>query len=336
MFFSSKKSVLGVDIGTTNLKIAQVTTKGEAHYLDTYGLVNIPFDINVASDDSVAKIAEILKKLIQHAGATTDQIVASLPNSSVFTSVIEMPKLNPEELKKAVEFEAKKYVPLPMTECTLSWTSIETKPDGRSTVLITAVPNVILNGYMRIFSLANLKPFALEIESLALIRSIIGNDPHTNLVIDIGAKATHLSITEKGNLVLTRNVRIGGETITLKIADALKISRARAEQFKKDFGLTQSSVIPEAIRQILMQIKTEAMQLQSIYRARSREFDRIIIVGGAANLPGLNTFFADLGPEVTIGDSLSRLTYNPEIKNVLSQYSANLAVAIGLALRSEK
>lgn len=336
MFFSSKKSVLGVDIGTTNLKIAQVTTKGEAHYLDTYGLVNIPFDINVASDDSVAKIAEILKKLVQHAGVTTDQIVASLPNSSVFTSVIEMPKLNPEELKKAVEFEAKKYVPLPMTECTLSWTSIETKPDGRSTVLITAVPNVVLNGYLRIFSLANLKPFALEIESLALIRSIIGNDPHTNLVIDIGAKATHLSITEKGNLVLTRNVRIGGETITAKIADALKISRARAEQFKKDFGLTQSSVIPEAIRQILMQIKTEAMQLQSIYRARSREFDRIIIVGGAANLPGLNTFFADLGPEVTIGDSLSRLTYNPEIKNVLSQYSANLAVAIGLALRSEK
>ncbi len=111
---------------------------------------------------------------------------------------------------------------------------------------------------------------------------------------------------------------------------------ARAEQFKKEFGINQSSLIPETIKPILMNIKQEAMQLQSIYRARSKSFDKIILVGGSANLPGLAEFFSDMGAKIIKGDALSRLSYNPELKPLLMQYSGNLAVAIGLALRSTK
>lgn len=333
MFFSSKKSILGIDIGTNGIKIAQVTTKENTHILDTYGLVNLPFTIDETREDVLQRTAEILRNLIDKAGVTTAKTVASLANSSVFTSIIEMPKLSEEELKQAVEFEAKKYVPLPMDQCTLSWTKLEALADGRSKVLITAVPNTMLRAYLKIFALAKLQPFALEIESLALIRSIVGDDRGNDLLIDIGAKATHLNITEKGNLVLTRSTPIGGETITKKIAESLNITDARAEQFKKDFGMNQSSVIPQTIRPILMAIKTEALQLQSIYNARNKQFDKIILVGGGANLPGLMEFFSDMGPKVIKGDALSRVTFNPELKPLLSQYATNLAVAIGLALR---
>lgn len=336
MFFESKKSILGVDIGTNNIKIAQITTKDNVHNLDTYGLVNVAFEID-EKEDTVEKTVAVLKNLMQQAGVTTKKVVASLPNSAVFTSVLDMPALSDSELKNAVEFEAKKYVPLPVSEMTLSWTKVEKNPDGKEKVLLTAVPNVILKGYLRIFELAKLEPLALEIESLALIRALVPEDKKENiLLIDIGAKSTHLNIIEGGNLLLTRNIPLGGESITNKIAESLKISIARAEQFKKDFGLNQASLIPETIKPILVNIKTEAKQIQSIYQARGKKFDKILIVGGTANLPGLDKFFTDLGPTVVNGDPLMKLTYPQSIKGVINLYATNLAVAIGLALRTNK
>lgn len=334
--FSNKKSVLGIDIGTTTIKIAQITTKADQHILDTYGLVTVSFEIDENKEDVIAKTASVLKSLMQKAGVTTNRVVASLPNSAVFTSAIEMPQLAEKELQSAVEFEAKKYIPLPLSEMRLSWSILEKTVDGKTRVLLTAVPVSILNNYLKIFQLAQLEPLALEIEALALVRALIDNNKGNILLIDIGAKATHLNITENGNLVLTRNIPVGGDTITLKIADSLRISMSRAEQFKKDFGLKQASLIPEAIKPILMSIKNEVRQLQSIYLARAKRFDKIIMVGGSANLPGLTEFFSDLGLPVTSGDPLSRLTYPAEIKPILSQYATNLAVAIGLGLRTTK
>jgi|SRR5579872_1825683 len=336
MLFSSKKSVLGVDIGTDNIKIAQITSKDNVHTLDTYGVVNVSFKIDDMVEDNITKTANVLKNLIEKAEVTTRKVVASLPNSTVFTSIIEMPKMSDSELKTAVEFEAKKYVPLPMSELTLSWVILEKLSDGKSTVLITAVPNNILRSYMQIFQIAKLEPVALEIEALALIRSVVGDDKGNNLLVDIGARSTHLNIIERGNLVLARSVPIGGETITTKIAENLKISVARAEQFKKDFGINQASLIPETIKPILQAMKTEAKQLQSIYQARGKKFDKILLAGGGANLPGLAEFLGDLGPKVFLGDPLSRLTFDPGLKPLLQQYSGSLSVAIGLALRVTK
>lgn len=338
MFFSTKKSILGVDIGTTNIKIAQITTdtNKNTHFLDTYGLVSVAFEIDERKDTIVEQTVQILQNLIEKAGVTTKKVVASLPNSAVFTSVIEMPPLEDQELKGAVEFEAKKYIPLPMSEMTLSWTPLERQLSGKITVLITAVPNAILRNYLRIFELANLEPLALEIEALALIRSVVGEDKENDMIIDIGAKVTHINIIEKGNLVLTRNIPIGGETITTRISESLKISAARAEQFKKEFGVNQSKLVPETIKPIINTIKSEVRQLQSIYTAHGKKLDKIITVGGGSNLPGVADYLSDIGVKIVNGDPMSRISYNPEIKPFLSQFSSNLAVAIGLALRTAK
>ncbi|TSC66438.1 MAG: type IV pilus assembly protein PilM [Candidatus Doudnabacteria bacterium Gr01-1014_77] len=334
MFFSSKKSILGIDIGTTNIKIAQITSKDNVHTLETYGLVNAAFDIDETKEESIAKTVLILKNLIEKSGVSTNKVVASLPNSAVFTSVIDLPPLKDSELKAAIEFEAKKYVPLPITEMTLSWSVIEKMSDGKTRILLTAVPNNVLRSYLKIFQQAKLEPVALEIEALALIRALIGDDKGSILIVDVGAKSTHLNIVENGNLLLTRNIPMGGDTITQKIAESLKISLVRAEQFKKDFGLTQSNLIPENIKPILANIKSEAKQLQGIYQARGKKFDKIMIVGGTANLPGLNEFFSDMDAKIVNGDPLSKLTFPADLKPVISQYAENLSVAIGLALRA--
>jgi type IV pilus assembly protein PilM len=335
MFFSKKSALLGVDIGTTSIKIVQLTSNdaGTTHTLDTYGIAGVSFDVDSVEPGSIEKIAAVLSDLVHRAGVTTNRVVASMSNSAIFTSVIELPTLTESELGSAVQFEAKKYIPLPIEEVNLSWTVLDKTPDGKTVVLITAAQKSLVASYQKIFQLAHLSLESIDIEALALIRSVVGDDKGSVLLVDIGAKTSHLNIVEKGNLLLTRNVPVGGETITNAIARSLQVTYARAEQFKKDFGIKQESVIPATIKPILTQIKGEVRQLISIYQARSKKFDKLVVCGGGANLPGLDAFFGDLGPAVIHGDPLSRISYSPNLKSLLDQYSGSLAVAIGLALR---
>jgi type IV pilus assembly protein PilM len=337
MFFSKNKSILGVDIGTASIKIAQVSHKDRA-VLDTYGIVNISYQLGGKNDQmAIEQMARTLKTLVQKAGVTAKRCVISFPNSAVFTSVIELPKMNGKEMASAVEFEAKKYVPLALSEIDLSWTVTGDSASSKDLVkvLLTAVPKQITQNYMRMFSLAGLVPEVGEIEALALIRSLIGNLPLNCVIIDIGARSTGLNIIEGGFLRLSRNLNIGGDTITDKIAQSLNISISRAEQFKKDFGISNSTFIPETVKPVLNIIKNEVKQLLTIYQSQNVQVEKILLVGGGANLPGIVDFFQDLKLKVELGNPLGVVGYAQDLEPVLKRYALSLPIAIGLALRNE-
>lgn len=337
-FLGKKNSILGIDIGTSNIKIAQITHGREA-VLDTYGIVNTAYQLGGKNDElAINQMANILKTLIQKAGVTTNRCVISFPNSAVFSSVIQLPKMNPKEMGSAVEFEAKKYVPLQLSEVDLSWSVINEKAATATgeTILLTAVPKQVTQNYMKVFELAGLEPLSGEIEALALIRSLIGSAPINCVIIDIGARSTGLNIIESGFLRLSRNLNIGGDTITDKIAQSLNISVFRAEQFKRDFGVSNSTFIPDTIRPVLSIIKNEVKQLLNIYQSQNIVVEKILLVGGGANLPGIELFFEDLKLKVELGNPLRAVGYNQGIESVLKRYSLSLPIAIGLALRNEK
>lgn len=329
--------MLGVDIGSSSIKIVQIE-RGETPKLETYGMVDIPEPISSqTTDEMVHKIAELLSNLMSRAGVTTKECTMSLPNSAVFTSVIDMPKMGDKEMESAMQFEAKKYVPLPFSEVTLSWTVISENEDGASSkVLLIAVPKQIRDIYVKLFQLAGLNLDIIEIEALSLIRSLVVDKTKNDVIIDIGAKVTSLNFIKGGTLQLTRNLSIGGDTITDRVAQALNLSVPRAEQFKRDFGLRGTDFLPEAVKPVLSVIKGEANQIVSLYRTHNVLTDRIVLVGGGAQLPGIVEYFtAELGVPAVLGDSLSRITYDESIKSILSRYSLLLPIAIGLGLRQE-
>ena len=336
MFFSKNKSILGVDIGTSNIKIAQISHQKEP-ILDTYGIVNSAYQILGKNNElAIGQMADVLKNLINKSGVTTKRCIISFPNSAVFTSVIELPNMTERELSSAVEFEAKKYVPLALSEIDLSWTVISKTAEGSNIkVLLTAVPKQITQNYMRVFDLAGLEPEAGEIEALALIRSLIGNVPMNCVIIDIGAKSTGLNIIENGLLRLSRNLNIGGDTITHKIAESLNVSFFRAEQFKKEFGVGSATMIPESIKPVLNLIKNEIKQLLTIYQSHNVSVNKVLLVGGGANLPGIVDYFKDISEHVELGDPLKTVGYNAELASILKRYKLSLPIAIGLALRHE-
>ncbi len=336
MFFSKTKSILGIDIGTSNIKVAQISHSGQP-LLETYGIVNVPYQIGTKNDERViANMGSILRTLIQRSGATAKRCIISFPNSSVFTSVVELPKMTENELNSAVEFEAKKYIPLTLSEVDLSWSIIaNTGQDNMQKVLLTAVPKQVTQNYMKVFELAQLEPEVGEIEALALIRSLIGSVPISCVIIDIGAKSTGLNIIENGFLRLSRNLNVGGDTVTNKIAQSLHISTVRAEQFKKDFGVSGTTFIPETIKPVLDVIKSETKQLLTIYQSHNMQVEKVLLVGGGASLPGIIGYFGDLGVKIELGNPLQAIGYAKEMEPVLKRYALNLPIAIGLALRNE-
>lgn len=333
--FSKNSSIVGVDLGTANIKLAQIS-HASTPVLEAYGMVNCVNQLNGKQDEAaIDKVADTLKRLLDKSGITTPECVISFPNSAVFTSVLELPAMSESETTKAVEFEAKKYVPLSLSEIDLSWTVLSVDPLSGKTVkiLLTAVPKQITQNYLKVFLKAGLKPKVAEIEALALIRSLIGSDNLNCVIIDIGAKATSLNIVENGFLRLSRNLNIGGETITGKVADSLRVSFTRAEQFKKDFGVSGGSFLPETIKPVINVIKNEIKQLFTIYQSQNVKVDKVILVGGGALLPGIVQFFQDLNVKVEMGNSVRSIAYSKDLEHILSRYSLNLAIAIGLALR---
>lgn len=351
MLFGKPKSHLGVDIGTSNIKIVQVRPENGKFVLETYGIVNAAFQIaNKDSLSAISQTAQILKTLMRKAGVTSNRVVASLPNSSVFTSVIEMPKIPESELKTAIEFEAKKYVPLPLSEVSLSWSMIEQKKDkitkdtnlgsfrtggdNKQKVLLTAVPNVVIDNYLKVFKEAGLEPLALEIEALSLIRALVEAESDLDLLIDIGARSSTINLVDDGYLRVSRNLNIGGDTITTSIAQSLSVNFARAEQFKKDFGLTgQGHQMPQVMRPILDIIKNEAQQLSSLVESRGEHVGKIILTGGGSRLPNLKEYFATLGKPVVLANPWGQVVYPPNLKPIVEPLGLNLAVALGLAMR---
>ena len=349
MLFSKPKGHLGVDIGTSNIKIVQLRPHDDKFVLETYGLVNVAYQLSSKeSGKAITHTAEVLKRLVAQSQVTTTKIVASLPNSVVFTSVIEMPNIPQNELKQAVQSEAKKYVPLPLEEVALSWIPIQekkkvnldtnlgsiTKPINSSKILLTAVPTIVVDNYLKVFEQAGLDAVALEIEAIALIRSLVGENSDTLLVVDIGAKNTSVNLIDNGYLRLSKNLGVGGDTITTSIAQSLNVSFVRAEQFKKDFGLsTQGQQLPQVMRPILDIIKNEAAQLVSLYESRGDRIDRIILSGAGSKIPSLSQYFSSLNKPVVMANPWSRVMYPDKLKPVIEPLGLNLAVATGLAMR---
>lgn len=356
--FSRKQSYLGVDLGTSSIKIVELRNEGGRPRLVTYAYVEESPDI-VKNDlpQTQARAAALLKEITKQAGVMTDKVIAALPSFAVFSSIISLPSMSEKDLLAAVRWEAKKFVPMPIDEMILDWRIIK-EPDAKKApgaladakdsapkkardlkVLLTAAPKSLVKRYVDICKAADLQLLSLETESFALERSLIGNDPSPVMVIDIGAYATDMSVLVRGIPILNRSIDVGGETITKSIMNSLTIDRDRAEQFKRDFGIATGGgdqQIPKSIEFIIGSIVNEARYCLNLYQGQGeRNVEKVILSGGSAFLPHLTEYLSRvLNLKVFVGDPWARVIYPNELKGALQEIAPRFAVSIGLAMRN--
>lgn len=358
LFSSGKSSFLGVDIGTSSIKLVEFRNEGGRPRLGTYGFLERPTNIvKLDSTQQQAAIAAALQQIIKRSKVTTDRVIAALPNFSVFSSIISLPVMPRKEMYAAVRWEAKKFVPMPIEEMVLDWrllkendkpakpaseSSTPGAPDEKSPknlrVLLTAAPKNLVQRYLSIFKSIGLRLSSLETESFALERSLLGGEPGSFMLVDVGAVATNIAITVNSVPILNRSIDVGGDTITKAIANSLNVDLERAEQFKRDVGVGGEGAggqIPRAIEFVISSIVNEIRYVFNLYRNQGEKpVEKIILAGGSAFLTNLPEYLATtLNMKVIIGDPWSRVIYPLDLKPALDELGPRFAVAIGLGMR---
>ncbi|MCC6639023.1 pilus assembly protein PilM, partial [Candidatus Falkowbacteria bacterium] len=206
--------------------------------------------------------------------------------------------------------------------------------------LITAAGTDIVREYTQVFAKAGLELLSLDIESFAMIRSVVGNDKSLVMTVDFGDKATNLSMIESGVPVLNRSVEVGGQTVTQNLASLMNITLAQAEQYKIDLPILmqqqQLTAMPKPIAESIQPVLNEIKFLIQTYYKQvdaSKKLDRIMLTGGGALLAGLRGHIeAQTDTRTYIADPWARVIYPAELEKILKELGPKYAIALGLAM----
>lgn len=346
---SPKQSYIGLDIGAAGIKLVELQNEKGRARLVTYAHAALPSqDLDSALNQDSAAVAAFVKKMVQKARCTTKLTIAALPISSVFSSIISVPAANEKELKEAILWQAKKLIPVPLEEITLDSKTIDTAGTGDggkkiTRVLLTGAPKTLVQKYLDLAKKAGLELISLETEAFAQIRSLIGKDRSSIMIIDIGSMRTNISIIDKGIPYLNRSIATGGYAITQAIAKTLGIPFEQAETMKRDIRsmqqFAQAGDLSPILTMLLKPVLDEVRYSFNLYQGQTEEgqprrIDKIILTGGAALLPKLPEFMTSLmNVNSYLGDPWARVVYPVDLRPVLDEIGPRFTVAIGCAMR---
>ena len=347
-FFSlDKKSRLGIDIGTASIKVVELSKEANRFTLLNYGMIEVAASKD-ASQPSNADIVAGIKAILQTAQIKSKDAVASIPSFPTFATTITLPYLSEEEVAKAMPFEARKYIPVPLSEVQLDWAIVNVRKKPKEQIIPTsggptvdvflvAVPKQEAARYQSIMKDTGLNLRALELENFALIRALIGNDLSPIVIVNIGGRSTSILIVENGVQRASHDYEIGGFEITKSIARSLGITVARAEELKRSFGIrdAENNIVRQAMSSLIDLMVLEVNKTIHNYEDQQKsKIAKILLVGGLANMPDFQAYFGQkLGREVSLGNPLARIVIPPGIERFRAELNSTFVVSIGLAMR---
>ena len=339
-----KPYFLGIDFGTSLIKAVELTLEEGKPKLLNYGQVDlgrlekgIVTGENTHDDEVVLYLRALLDKLQpKSAGA-----YAAMPAFTGLVSLIELPEMDEDDLKEAIQFEAHKYIPSSLEDVALSWEVVGKHPasDGsgaaKMEILLVAALNKEVARYRKYVHDVHLKMNFLELETFSLVRSVIHHEPGMFLVIDIGSRATNLVLVDEGLVKVSRNLDAGGKDVTRTLTDALSITAERAEILKKsekDFLNVAGSAL---VFPALEMIASEAKRMIGAYQDKYPNIvcQGIVLSGGTAQLTGLTEYYSRMfGLPVRVGNPWDRISYDPQLASDIKELGTSFSVALGLAL----
>ncbi|HRN96507.1 MAG TPA: type IV pilus assembly protein PilM [Candidatus Levybacteria bacterium] len=336
------KTHFGLDIGTTSIKV--VALKKDSHNISLDAIALSPLMSNgLLSESPVDQqvVADSIKNILTQAGIKEKEVNLAIPESSVYTKILQMPQLSDQELAAALRWEMEQYIPMPIDKVRTDWQILQKKTTENKTmdVLLVAAPLSTIQKYEAVLTYAGLVPAAVETEILSVHRALqplVSTMP--SIIVHLGASSTDVAVVKDGLLNIVFSIGVGGLAITRAIALDLGIDTKQAEDYKKAYGLTKDAFqgkIGKSLYPIVESIVGDIKKVMLSYKQNNNneEIQQVVLSGGNALLPGLDVFLTNtLNTQVVIGNCW---TVN-NIKNVPEQVQSDFSrftVVVGLALR---
>jgi len=358
--FAAKKddTVVGIDIGTSAIKVVELRHEGGRAVLSTYGALalgqyNEKGFVGQTVNLDVELLATALKDVLRETNIKNDNIVLGIPSSSCIIFILQLPaEIEERDHATVIPTEAKKYIPVPLTDVSLDWYVIPRREDSgtesrvvsesggnaKMSILVVATLNETLVKYTQVLQKCQLPIDSLEIEVFSNIRSIMTRELFPVLIVDIGASKTKLAIVEHGIVETFRLVNRGSQDMTMGIAHSLEMPFDKAEAIKKENGLVPTPEhphVPEILKTHLAGIFQEANATVLAYEKRyNKNIGKVIFTGGGAMTRGLLEYAAqNFSAEIALADPFSKIESPVFLSGVLKTTGPEFSTAIGLAMK---
>jgi len=339
-FLDLEPEAFGLDFSDRKLRLARLDKVRGSLTLTSYSEVVLPGGI-IASGDVLdeGKLTKAVLELVSKAKLKTKYVVASLPERKGFLRVIDVLKMTESELKTAIPFEVENYIPLTSDNIYMDYRIIgNSRESNKMEVLIGAMPKAVVDPYINCLTGAGLIPKALEIESQAIVRSVIagGVSPFPCLIIDFGRTTTSLTIYSGNSLRFTASLLISSGILTETIAKERKINVEEAEKLKIDQGM---EAIKQSSTDIVSVLAKDIKKYIQYYRTHSGnssgEIKRILLCGAGANLKGLDKFIlAETKIKTELANPWANIIGDKKtVPKIPRDQSLGYTTALGLALR---
>lgn len=329
--FGIKTEVVGLDIGPSILRMAQLKYPRQHAPLVATSEVVMPkrlFDKNIITDAD--GLSNALRTLIDTGAPhnfSAKAVVAALPETYIFTRIVQVPHLTPGDLEKALVYEIGQYLPVPIEEVYYDYTPLALRKEKQVIdIAIFAAPRSLVDPLIEIIRSNGLELYALETKATAVVRSLMPSGAHNAaLIVEIGNEATRLTIVDHGDVWLTTSLTCGEEQILKSIATSTNRTPKDVSQF---IGHGETKEIKSALKSALAPIIQEVASVTRYHSTRDYNptvLNRTIVVGQAAGISGLIE---------SMNESLQKVCEigTPLIGNV-SKLDLKYTVAIGLAMR---
>jgi len=336
---------VGIDFGTHSVKAVELSNISTSKpRLVNLGSQETPKGaINSEDKMDQKRLADSLKKLYDASGIKNKKVVMALPEFSVFTRFLELPGVKKEELKDTIYYEAKQYIHLPLNEVQLDYVPIGFNTEKNAPrVLVVAAAKKVIDIYVNIATEANLDLLGIETESVAMGRAMYRSTNKKDLVIlDFGANNTDMSIISEGYLVFSQSIAIGSDSLTQSIMNKFNFENARAEQFKRNYGLTPNVLedkISKVLAPVMDSIIVEVRRGVEFYKSRTLSLAPVdyLLSGDGALLPGLTEYVAkSLNVKASLAMPWNNIVIDPKFNDIAMKGAPSYSVAIGLSLKDE-
>ncbi len=343
---STKGRVVGIDIGSSSIKIVELQNRNDVVTLTTYGELELgpyveegPVGKSVVLPASIERQA--LVDILRESATKAKQAVFAMPLASSFVTVMSLQASATEDVSSRVRVEARKYIPIPIAEVTLDWAQVDSSTDGdvaTQDILLAAIQNDALARFNGLMDTIELPNTPIEIECFSAIRSLYTNDESDVAIIDVGATSTKLYIVRNGLLQRMYRVRAGGALFTEKLAATMGCSFEEAELRKRSIVATdeQFAAIQKQHHMTYDRVMKEFRQVLDEYEAKLQvQIGSIYLIGGGSLFPGFDNFIGTvLSHKVKIETPFNKVAYPAFMEDTMNSIGSTFAIALGAALRS--
>ncbi len=237
---------VGIDIGSNLIKVVEMRP-GSPTQITAIGIAPVP---NEALDNGIIVDPQLLgkhlKDLLKEAGVSSRRCVSSVSGQAVVVRVIELPRVAPNELQDQMKWEVEKHVPFAASEVIMDYQAIDRPAEAESQnmeVLLAVAQQEMIDRHVDVLRAAGLKPSAIDVEPLAVCRSLLDSADETTVppdttvaIVNIGASTTDIAIYRDRLLAFPRTLSIAGNQLTEAIARAMGVEIAQADEYKREHG----------------------------------------------------------------------------------------------------